>query len=197
MDADISYVIRYLQAFSKEKYEALLRRHPESHLLLKANGVSLGDADTAVAIDAVNTMLESVDTITASAISDTLNKLRANRRLKFIGSILTFLTAGGVVGSIIGLDEMFIAVALGAIGILGSLVMLLTRWLKGGVSGSSSLDQAFDKLRKHCLDARVLKAKLKDEIPSLELEKIIFESNSIAREICMVLGGLGYDLNLA
>lgn len=195
MDTDISYINKYLHKFANDKHQELLRRHPESQVLLNAMGVSLGVTDTEVAVDAAKTMLESVDSITSSALSDILGKLKTNRRLELIGSILTLSTSGGVVGSIIGFDEKYVAAFLGAIGFLGSLVMLFAKWLKGSVTGSSSLDKEFDKLREYSWDARALKARLSHNASDKEIENVILESNRLAREIFLVLGGLGYEPN--
>ena len=171
-------------------------RHPKATAYLKADGIALGDSETSVARDAVETMLESVDDVSSAAISYTLNRLQTNRKIELAASLLALFTSGGVVGSIIGLDEKYLAAGLGALGLSGALLTLLVKWQKGGVSGPLDLEKSFDKLREYNWNARELAAKLKRTDTEEELQKIVSASNDLARNIYMLLGGLGYEADV-
>ena len=196
MDSDISYVNRFLKGYSPQHHLELLMRHPKATAYLKADGIALGDSESSVARDAVETMLESVDDVSSAAISYTLNRLQTNRKIELAASLLALFTSGGVVGSIIGLDEKYLAAGLGALGLSGALLTLLVKWQKGGVSGPLDLEKSFDKLREYNWNARELAAKLKRTDTEEELQKIVSASNDLARNIYMLLGGLGYEADV-
>lgn len=111
-------------------------------------------------------------------------------------SILALVTSGGVVGSIFSFDEKYIAAVLGAIRFLGSLLVLLVKWLKSGVTCELNLGDAFNKLSEYSWDARSLKAELDKSTDHDEFEDIINRTNQLARDIYLVLGELGYQADL-
>lgn len=194
MDTDITYINRFLQDFSRDEYHMLLGRHPDD-ITLKAKGVVLGDTDTTVALDAAKTMLENVDIVITEAITDTLKKLKASRKLELVGTIFALFTSGGVVGNYLQQGEHMTTAVLGAFGFLNAIALLIAKWLRGSVAGSGDLSQDFIKLHEYSWDSRMLKAKLKPEISNDVLEEVISKSNSLAREINMLLATLGYIPN--
>ena len=193
MNSDISYINKYLSTYQPSKHDALITKYPHAVNLLTPNGLSLGDAQTALACDAAKEMLSSVDETSARAIKSIMRKLKLGKRLELIGSVLALITSGGVVGAIVGLQETIVAAILGAIGFIGSLVTLFVQWLKGGVSSNVSLDKSFDVLQAHCWQARELLAKLKRGLHDNEIDAFIAQSNELAKQVFLTLGGLGYE----
>jgi hypothetical protein len=193
VQADISEITRFLDRFAPAALLDLRQRYPDAAPYFDPSGLPLGaDANVAPSVAGARTLLDQIDGVASTAVSETRTKLKLARRLELGGSVLSLAASGGVVGAV-NLDKANYAAVFGGIAGAASLAQLITAWLRRAAIGQESIDQLFVKLRELLWDAQSLRAEFSRDPDESNAPGLIKRTNDLAKASNIVLSDLGYD----
>lgn len=195
MDADTTDIVKFLNKFAPAEVVRLNALHPAARAHFRVRGVVLGKSEDDALKDAALAMLNSVASASSEASSQVFAKFASAHRWELRGSIVGLFSSGGVLTAILGFNSKWSAVVLGAVGFLANAIPLIAGWLKSSPTGVN-VGQAMSQLRQYAWEAQQLRASIIRGGWEAERERILTDSNEIARKAYIVLSDLGFTADL-
>ena len=194
MQADVAEITRFLDRFAPAALRDLRQRYPDAAAYFDPSGLPLGaDANVAPLVASARTLVDNIDGVTSTAMSETMKKLKSARKLELAASFLSLLASSGVVGALGLRANFFVTAGLAVAGFVASAVQLYTAWLRHAPVGEGSIDQLFMKLREQVWDAASLRAEFSRDPDESNAPGLIKRANDLAKASRIVLSDLGYD----